>query len=126
MPHISPSSRASCRVVSIASSSCDLHHLVDDRQVQHVGDEAGADPLDVVLAGLQRLAGQSLGDHRAGGRLDGDHLDAGFVRLERLADAGDRAAGAHAGHDDVDRAVGVAPDLLGGGLAMDLRDWPGS
>ena len=33
---------------------------------------------------------------------------------------GDRAAGAHAGHQHVDLAVGVAPDLLGGGAPVDL------
>ena len=38
-----------------------------------------------------------------------------------LAHAGDGAAGADAGDEDVDLAVGVAPDLLGGGVAVDLR-----
>ena len=33
-----------------------LDHLVDDVDVQHVGDEAGADALDLVPAGLQFLA----------------------------------------------------------------------
>ena len=47
-------------------------------------------------------------------------LHAGLARLEHLADAGDGAAGADAGDDDVDLAVGVVPDLLGGGLAVDL------
>ncbi len=54
MPHIRPSCLASCRAVSMASSSLHLDHLVDDVQVQHVGDEAGADALDRVLAGLER------------------------------------------------------------------------
>jgi hypothetical protein len=52
--------------------------------------------------------------------LDGDDLHAGLALLEHLADAGDGAAGADAGDDDVDRAVGVAPDLLGRGLSVDL------
>ena len=47
-------------------------------------------------------------------------LDAGLARLEHLADAGDGAAGADAGDEDVDLAVGVVPDLLGGGRAVDL------
>ncbi len=58
-------------------------------------------------------------DRRLSG-LDGDHLHVGLALLEHLADAGDRAAGADAGDDDVDGAVGVAPDLLGGGLAVHL------
>ena len=32
----------------------DLDHLVDDLEVQHVGNEAGADALDLVPARLQR------------------------------------------------------------------------
>ena len=41
--------------------------------------------------------------------------------LEHLAHAGDGAAGADAGHQDVHLAVRVAPDLFGGGPAVDLR-----
>jgi hypothetical protein len=37
-----------------------------------------------------------------------------------LPGAGDRAAGADAGDQDVDRALGIVPDFLGGGLAVDL------
>ena len=48
-------------------------------------------------------------------------LHVGLAGLEDLADAGDRAAGADAGDDDVDLAVGVLPDLLRRGLAVDLR-----
>ena len=59
--------------------------------------------------------------HRRGVRLDGDALEAGLARLDHLAHAGDGAAGADAGDQDVDLAVGVAPDLLGGGPAVDLR-----
>ena len=53
-------------------------------------------------------------------------LHARLAALEHFAHAGDRAAGADAGDDDVDLAVGVAPDFLGRGLAVDLRDWPDS
>ena len=52
---------------------------------------------------------------------DGDHLEAGQARLQRLADAGDRAAGADAGDEDIELAPGVAPDLLGRGAYMDGR-----
>ena len=38
----------------------DLLDPVDDRQVEVVGDEAGADALDLVRARLERLAGQLL------------------------------------------------------------------
>ena len=48
----------------------------------------------------------------------------GLRALQHLADAGDRSAGADAGDDDVDLAVGVVPDFLGRRAAMDLRDWP--
>ena len=48
-------------------------------------------------------------------------LNAGLRFLMHFADAGDRAAGADAGDEDVDLAVGVAPDFLGRGLAVDLR-----
>ena len=72
MPHIKPSCLASCRAVSMASSSGHLDHLVDDVDVQHVGNEAGADALDRVPAGLELLAGPLLRDDRAVDRLDGD------------------------------------------------------
>ena len=54
------------------------------------------------------------------GGLHGDHLHARLALLEHLADARDGATGADAGHDDVDVAVGVGPDLLGGRAAVDL------
>ena len=48
-------------------------------------------------------------------------LSVRLARLQHLADAGDRAAGADAGDEDVDLAVRVVPDLLGGGAAVDVR-----
>ena len=65
-------------------------------------------------AGPPLRMGESVG-------LDGDDLHAGLALLEHLADAGDRAAGADARDEDVDVAVGVVPDLLGRGAAVDLR-----
>src|SRR5205823_1202316 len=91
----------------------DLDHLVDDAKVQHAGNEAGADALDLVRAGLERLAVHLLRDDRAVRRLDGDRLEARLARLDDLADAGDGAAGADARDEDVHLAVGVAPDFLG-------------
>ena len=44
----------------------------------------------------------------------------GLRGFSTCADAGDRAAGADAGDEDVDLACGVVPDLLGRGAAVDL------
>ena len=116
-----PSSLCSRRAHSKASSSVIVNDLVDDVRVQVLGDEAGADPLDLVTAGLERLALHLLRDDRRGDRLDRDRLEARLARLDDLGHAGDRAAGADAGDEDVDLAVGVLPDFLGGGRAVDLR-----
>jgi hypothetical protein len=59
--------------------------------------------------------------HRRGIGFNGDHLHRRLPGLEDLADAGDRAAGADAGDEDVDLPIGIAPDLLGGCAAMDGR-----
>src|SRR6478735_4397012 len=93
----------------------DVDHLVVDGRVEDLGNEVGADALDLVRAG-----GAAVEDRGLLG-LDGDDLHAGFAGLEHLADTGDGATGADAGDDDVDLAVGVLPDLLGGGPAVDLR-----
>ena len=45
---------------------------VDQREVDNVGDEARADALDAVMAGLQRFAGEFLRDDGAVGGLDAD------------------------------------------------------
>ena len=99
----------------------DLHHLVDHVEVENVGDEARSDSLDRMPAWPDRLAGELLGDHRAIGRLDRHDLDPGLAALERLTDAGDRAAGADAADEDVHLAFGVLPDLKRRGATMDLR-----
>ena len=57
--------------------------------------------------------GPAAGEDRRVGRLDGHDAHAGAALLEHLADAGERAAGADAGHERVDLAAGVGPDLLG-------------
>jgi uncharacterized cupin superfamily protein len=47
---------------------------VDQRQVEHVGHEAGADALDLVRTGLERFARARLREHRAGGGLHRDRV----------------------------------------------------
>ena len=69
--------------------------LVVDLGVQHVGDEACADALDLVRTG------GTLAQDRRGSGLNGHDLDAGILALEVLAHTGDGAAGADAGHKDV-------------------------
>ena len=99
----------------------DLHHLVDNVEVEHVRNKSGADALNRVLARLDVLAGLALRDDRAIDRLDGHDLHVRLATLEHFAHAGDGAAGADARYKNVDLAVGVAPNLLGRGLAMDFR-----
>src|SRR5664279_3760680 len=60
-------------------------------------------------------------EDRGLGRLDPDDLDARLARLQHLPDTGDGPAGADTGHQDVHSTVGVVPDLLGRGAAVDLR-----
>ena len=88
--------------------------LVDDVEVEHVGLEAGADPLDLVRPGLRRLARADCGQHRRGRRLDRDQLHRPpLLTLEVPADAGDRAARPDAGDEDVDRARRCRPRSRG-------------
>ena len=110
----------------MASSSRHGHHVIDYVHIQHVGDEPRADPLDRVLARLQRLAGAALGNDRADGRLDRHDLHARLAGLEHFADAGDRAARAHARHEDIDlprRCPARSPRPWS---CDGSPDWPGS
>ena len=61
----------------------------------------------------------ALGQDRRVVRLDGDDLDGSLLLLQVFAGARDGAAGADAGNEDVDRAVGVFEDLRTGGGFMD-------
>ena len=81
IPHISPSCRARQRVISIGVFIAHADHFVENRQVQHVGNESGADTLDRMFARLQRLAGKVLRDDRAGVRLDGHDANARLAGL---------------------------------------------
>ena len=72
--------------------------------------------------GLEVLAGEFLGDDRAFLRLDGDGDDFLALRVLDVArHAGDGAAGADAGDEHVDGAIGVVPDFGAGGLLVDGR-----
>src|SRR5262249_20377742 len=99
---------------------CDRDHLIDDGEVEDIRHEAGADALNLVRARFDRLACHGLRDDRAVSRLDRHALRGRFSRLDDLTDAGDRAAGAHAGDEYIDLSVGVPPDFLGGNFAVNL------
>ena len=66
--------------------------------------------------------GGAAGEHRRGGGLDARRPAASGLRsFRKRAGAGDRAAGADAGDEEVDLAVERLPDLRAGGAAVRLR-----
>jgi hypothetical protein len=71
-------------------------------------NESGAGALNLMRAGLHGLTGEGLIDDGGCLGLDGDGLEARFARFEHFAAAGDRAARADSGDEDVDLAIGVA------------------
>ncbi len=85
----------------------DHHDLIEKRTVEHVRHEPDSDP------GHQVRAGRLTGEHGGPGRFHRHHPDSRLSGLQDFARTGDRAAGAHAGHEDVDRAVRVLPDVEG-------------
>jgi hypothetical protein len=93
----------------------DLNDLVDELGVEDLGDEAGADALDLVRAGL------AAGEDGAVGGFHGDGPEVGVAGLHVLADPGEGSSGADAGDEDVGGAVGVVPDFWAGGIEVDLR-----
>ena len=115
MPTSRPSSRRHAAGDGEGVVVRDADHLVVGRRIEHGGNETGADSLDRVRPFL------AAGQHRRGIRLDRDDLDAGFPCLEHFADPGHRAAGTDAGHEDIDLAVGIVPDLFGRRVAVDRR-----
>ena len=114
IPTSRPSSLAMRRAGRHGIVRLDADDLVIDLRVEHSRHKAGTDALDWVRPLLPAR------QHRRGIRLDGHHLERRLARLDHLAHAGDRAAGADAGNQVVDLAVGVAPDFLGRGAAVDL------
>ena len=92
---------------------------IDQRQIEVVGHEAGADALDLVRPGPQALAGDRLADHRTVDRLHGHRHQRPAERLlDVAADAGDRAAGADTRHQHIHASIGVLPDLRAGGVVV--------
>jgi hypothetical protein len=61
------------------------------------------------------------GQHRGRGRFHRNELGVRLAFFNHLGHTGNGATGADAGHEDVHLAVGVAPDLFGGGFAVDRR-----
>src|SRR5208282_3355619 len=99
-----------------------LLDFIDEREVQVVGHEPRTDTLNSVRPRLQRLAAALLRDDGTGGRLDRDRDDRlAFGPFDVARDSGDGAAGADAGHEDVDGAVGVIPYFRAGGRFVDGR-----
>ena len=91
----------------------DPHVAVDQRRVERRGPEVLADALGQVRVDVARV------DRALGVRTD--HEQVRFLLLQVPGGAGDRPAGAHPGHQDVDRAVGLSPDLGAGGLVVGGR-----
>ena len=81
--------------------------LVDEGEVEYVRLEPGADALDLVRPRLRRFALLDGGQHRGVDGLDRDGEDRLLLLLEEAGHAGDRAARADAGDEDVHLAVGV-------------------
>lgn len=92
-----------------------IDDLVVDFRIEHLGHEIRSETLDLVRPGV------SAGEDRGVFRFDADDPYPGFAFLEPVTHPGQCSAGADPGDEDVDRAVGVRPDLLGGRRRVDLR-----
>ena len=93
----------------------DAMDLVHDRRVESGRPEVLADPFDVVA--VDRAARVDRAD-----RVGAHDAHGPVRRFEQVPPAaGDRAAGADAGHEVRDPAVGVAPDLGTGRLVVAAR-----
>src|SRR5581483_1962056 len=93
----------------------DGHNIVNEIGAQDFGNETRTNALNLVRA---RLA------TRQDGTICRFHSNDFEVLLERanvFANAGQCAAGTHAGNQNVDFAIGVVPDFRPGGLAVNFR-----
>ena len=99
----------------------DRDDVVHDLQIEVLGHKARPRALNLVRTRLERFAIARLRDDRRILRLDRDGPERLLARLDHLADARDRAAGADRRDQDVRLAVGVLPNLLGRGPPVNLR-----
>ena len=122
-----PSSFASRRAIANASSLETWTHSTicgfpcAVLQMQIFGNESRARALNLVRAGLDRLAGERLRNDRRILRLNRDGLERRLLRLDDFHAAGDGAARADGRDQDVHLAVRVVPDFLRRGLLVDFR-----
>ena len=113
MPTRMPSSVAVSRATRMASSNSTSMTSSRTLRSRIAGTKFGPMPWILCGPGWPSVStGESLGSTAM-------ICTSGLALLEHLADAGDGAARADAGDEDVDLAVGVVPDLLGRRLAVD-------
>src|SRR4029077_7879716 len=93
----------------------DLDDLGNVVGAEDFGNEAGADALNFMRAG------SATRKDCAFFRFDCDGLEARLFRTDVFGHAGDGAAGADTGDEDIDLAVGVFPDFRAGGFEVNLR-----
>ena len=115
MPTSRPSSRAARRAMSNASA----FSTVMISSMMSVSRMAGTKPAPMPWIGWGPFWPPDRTGEAAGSTAT--TLTDGLRCFQHLADARDGSSGADSGDDDVDLAIGVAPDLLGGGGAVDRR-----
>ena len=88
------------------------HDFVGHRAVEGSGHKRGPDPLHLVGARLAALKDGPLS-------FDRDGEDVRILSLQELRNPGEGSAGSYAGHEGVDAAVHLFPDLDGGGVVVE-------
>ena len=122
MPHRMPSSFASRRAISIRLLVGHRLDVVDHRQVERIGNEPGADALNLVRPRLERLARQLLAiTGLFVGSTPTERIFFPFFFLMYRETPLIVPPVPTPGHQDVDLAAGVFPDLRAGGPEVDLR-----
>ena len=94
-------------------------NLIHDLQVEVLGYEAGPGALNLVRSRFEGLL-PGLGNHRRVLGFHGNGLEGLPAGLDHFAHPGKGAAGADCRNEDVGLAVGIVPDFLGGGFAVDF------
>ena len=82
-------------------------NLIINIGIQNIRNKSGTDSLDRMWPFL------TTGEHRRGIRFNGNHLQPGLSGLEHFAHTGNRAPGSNSRDENIDLAVGIAPDFLG-------------